>query len=177
MSIGPETPPIANPHPDSCSLLDTQWSRGVVRSNRQLHCGAWRPSVEERLSQHAMPFGWKGYLRIYRWRCLIRRRFTTTTSTASNLRRTPSSTPELHKKTYQGATQAFVDFECRFFQLSKREQRLVRVDKVLLFVKSIGRRGRMAIKLKLEEDDNANGLIEDWYWSWRHYKLDFEHYN
>ena len=36
------------------------------------------------------------------------------------------------------------------------------VNKVLLFVKSIDRRERMAIGLKLEEDDGANGLIEDW---------------
>ena len=36
------------------------------------------------------------------------------------------------------------------------------VDKVLMFVKSIDRRERMAIGLKLEEDDGANGLIEDW---------------
>ena len=65
-------------------------------------------------------------------------------------------------KTYQGATQAFVDFEHRFSQLSEREQRLVGVYKVLLFVKSIDRRERMSIGLKLEEDDGANGLIEDW---------------
>ena len=36
------------------------------------------------------------------------------------------------------------------------------VDKVLLFVKSIDRRERMSIGHKLEEDDCANGLIEDW---------------
>ena len=65
-------------------------------------------------------------------------------------------------KTHQGATQAFVDFERRFSQLLDREQRLVAVDKVLLFVKSIDRRERMAIGLKLEEDDGTNGLIEDW---------------
>ena len=65
-------------------------------------------------------------------------------------------------KTHQGAMQAFLDFESRFSQLSEREQRLVGVDKVLMFVKSIDRRERMAIGLKLEEDDGANGLIEDW---------------
>ena len=65
-------------------------------------------------------------------------------------------------KTHQGATQAFVDFEHHFSQLSEREQRLVGVDKVLMFVKSIDRMERMAIGLKLEEDDGANGLIEDW---------------
>ena len=65
-------------------------------------------------------------------------------------------------KTDQGATQAFLDFECQFYQLSEWEQRLVGVDKVLLFVKSIDQRERMSIVLKLEEDDGANGLIEDW---------------
>ena len=35
------------------------------------------------------------------------------------------------------------------------------VDKVLLFVKSIDRMERIAIRLKLEED-SANGLTEDW---------------
>ena len=65
-------------------------------------------------------------------------------------------------KTHQGATQAFLDFERRFSKLSEREQRLVGVDKVMLFVKLIDRRERMAIGLKLEEDDGANGLIEDW---------------
>ena len=63
-------------------------------------------------------------------------------------------------KTHQGTTQSFLDFERCFSQLSKREQRLARVNKVL-FVKSIDRRERMAIRLKLEEDDGANGLIED----------------
>ena len=52
--------------------------------------------------------------------------------------------------------------ESRFSQLSEREQRLVGVDKVLMFMKSVDRRERMAISLKLEEDDDANGLIEDW---------------
>ena len=65
-------------------------------------------------------------------------------------------------KTHQGAMQAFLDFESRFSQLSEQEQRLVGVDKVLMFVKSVDRRERMAIGLKFEEDDGANGLIEDW---------------
>ena len=65
-------------------------------------------------------------------------------------------------KTHQGATQAFLDFDRHFSKLSEREQRLVGVDKFLLFVKSIDRRERMDIGLKLEDDDSANGLIEDW---------------
>ena len=62
-------------------------------------------------------------------------------------------------KNHQGATQAFLDFEHRFSQLSEREQRLVGVDKVLMFVKSVDRRETMAIGLKLEDDDGANGLM------------------
>ena len=65
-------------------------------------------------------------------------------------------------KTHQGTMQAFLDFESHFSQISEREQRFVGVDKVLMFVKSIDRRERMAIGLKFEEDDSANGLIEDW---------------
>ena len=41
------------------------------------------------------------------------------------------------EKTYRSATQVFLEFEHRFAQLSKREQRLVGEDKVLMFVKSI----------------------------------------
>ena len=50
----------------------------------------------------------------------------------------------------------------RFSQFSEWEQRLVGVNKVLIFMKSIDRIERMAYGLKLEEDDDANGLIEDW---------------
>ena len=57
---------------------------------------------------------------------------------------------------------AFLEFERRLARLLEREQTLVRVDKVLLFVKSIDRRERMAIGLELEDDDGANGLIEAW---------------
>ena len=67
-------------------------------------------------------------------------------------------------KTHQSATQSFPDFDSSFSQLSEQEQRLVGVDKFLLFVKSIYRRERVAIilkLLKLEEDDGANGLTED----------------
>ena len=66
------------------------------------------------------------------------------------------------EKTYRSATQVFLEFEHHFAQLSKREQRLVGMDKVLLFVKSIDRRKRMTIGVKLEEDGGANGLTEDW---------------
>ena len=41
-------------------------------------------------------------------------------------------------------------------------QRLVGVDKVLLFVRSIDRAEREVIGIELEEDDGANGLTEDW---------------
>ena len=40
-------------------------------------------------------------------------------------------------KTHRSAMDAFVEFECRFAQLSERDRRLVGVNKVLLFVKSI----------------------------------------
>ena len=36
------------------------------------------------------------------------------------------------------------------------------VDKVLMFVRSIDRKERMTIGIKLEDKDGANGLIEDW---------------
>ena len=35
-------------------------------------------------------------------------------------------------------------------------------DKVLMFVTSIDRKERMEIRIKLEDDDGANGLTEDW---------------
>ena len=65
-------------------------------------------------------------------------------------------------KTHQSAMHAFVEFECRFAQLSERDQRLVGVEKVLMFVKSIDRKERKAIGIRLEDDDGANGLTEDW---------------
>ena len=34
--------------------------------------------------------------------------------------------------------------------------------KVQLFFKSVNRKGRMTILFKLEDDDGANGLTEDW---------------
>ena len=65
-------------------------------------------------------------------------------------------------KTHQSAMYAFVEFECHFAKLSKRDQRLVGVDKVLMFVKSIDLKERKAIGIQLEDNDGANGLTEDW---------------
>ena len=39
------------------------------------------------------------------------------------------------EKTHQSATQAFLEFKHRFARLSEREQRLVGMDKVLMFVR------------------------------------------
>ena len=36
------------------------------------------------------------------------------------------------------------------------------VDKVLLFLKSVNEKGRMAILSELKDDEGANGLTEDW---------------
>ena len=66
------------------------------------------------------------------------------------------------KKTHQTAMDAFVEFESRFAQLTERDQRLVGVDKALLFIKSIDRRERNSIGIQLEDDDGANGLTENW---------------
>ena len=66
------------------------------------------------------------------------------------------------EKTHRSATQSFLEFEHRFAQLSKREQRSVGEDKVLMFVRSINRKERMDIGIELEDDDGANGLTEDW---------------
>ena len=38
---------------------------------------------------------------------------------------------------------------------------MVGVDKVLMFVRSIDQKERMAIGIKLEDKEGANGLIED----------------
>ena len=65
-------------------------------------------------------------------------------------------------KIHQSASQAFLEFEHHFSQLLPREQWLVGVDKVLMFVRSIDRKERMAIGIKLEDKDGANGLTEDW---------------
>ena len=51
-------------------------------------------------------------------------------------------------KIHQSTTQAFLEFERCFAQLSEREQRLVRVDNVLMFVRSIDQKERMAIRKK-----------------------------
>ena len=58
--------------------------------------------------------------------------------------------------------QAFLEFDHRFARLSEWEQRLVGEDKVLMLVRSIDRKERMDIGIKLEDKDDANGLIEDW---------------
>ena len=65
-------------------------------------------------------------------------------------------------KTHQSAMHAFVEFECHFAKLSKRDQRLVGVDKVLMFVKSIDLKERKDIRIRLENDDGGNGLTKDW---------------
>ena len=57
---------------------------------------------------------------------------------------------------------AFVEFECRFAQLSERDQGLVGPNKVLMFVKSVDRKERKAIGIHLENDDGENGLTDDW---------------
>ena len=57
---------------------------------------------------------------------------------------------------------AFKEFERRFTRLPEWEQRLVGKDKVLLFVRSIDQAEREAIGIELEDDDGANGLIDDW---------------
>ena len=54
-----------------------------------------------------------------------------------------------------------MEFERRFAQLPELEQRLVRVDNVLLFVKSIDLKERMANGIELEVDDRANVLTKD----------------
>ena len=66
------------------------------------------------------------------------------------------------KKTHQTAMDAFVQFQSYFAQLMERDQRLLGVDKALLFVKSINRRERNAIGIELEDDDGTNGLTENW---------------
>ena len=65
-------------------------------------------------------------------------------------------------KIHQSVTQAFLEFERRFSQLSEREQRLVGVDQVLMFVRLIDRKERKAMGIKIENNDGANGLIGDW---------------
>ena len=64
-------------------------------------------------------------------------------------------------KTHRGAMNAFLQFEQRFARLPEREQRLVGAEKFLLFVRSIDRAEREIIIIELEEDDGANGLMED----------------
>ena len=65
-------------------------------------------------------------------------------------------------KIHQSTTQAFLEFERCFAQLSEREQRSVRMDKVLMFLRSIDQKERMAIGIKVKNNDGANGLTEDW---------------
>ena len=62
----------------------------------------------------------------------------------------------------RSAMDAFQEFDLRFSQLSDRDQESVGADKVLLFLKSINEKGRIAILPELEDDEGAYGLIEDW---------------
>ena len=65
-------------------------------------------------------------------------------------------------KTHQSAMHAFIEFECRFAQLSERGQGLVGANKVLMFVKSIDRKQRKAIGVQLEDDDGVNDITKNW---------------
>ena len=65
-------------------------------------------------------------------------------------------------KNHLGATKVFLEFERRFARLLEREQRLVGANKVLLFVRSIGRPEPEAIGIELKEDDRMTGVTEDW---------------
>ena len=65
-------------------------------------------------------------------------------------------------KTHRGANKAFLEFRRRFVRVLKREQRLVGMDKFLLFVRSIDHAKQEVIGIELEEEDGANGLTEDW---------------
>ena len=65
-------------------------------------------------------------------------------------------------KTHRGATKAFQEFERRFTRVPKREQRLVGMDNVLLFIRLIDRVEREAIGIELEDNNRANGLTEHW---------------
>mgnify|MGYP000022839779 CR=1 FL=1 len=60
------------------------------------------------------------------------------------------------------AMKEFREFEHHFSQLSNRDRRSVGADKVLLFLKSVNEKGRMAILSELKDDEGANGLTEDW---------------
>ena len=65
-------------------------------------------------------------------------------------------------KDTKGPTKAFLEFGWLLARLPERDQRLVGVDKVLLFVRSINQAEREAIEIELEEVYGANGLTEDW---------------
>ena len=65
-------------------------------------------------------------------------------------------------KAHRSAMKAFQEFEHCFAQLSKRDQRSVGVDKVLLFFKSVHREERMDILLELKDDYGASNLTDDW---------------
>ena len=54
------------------------------------------------------------------------------------------------------------EFEHRLPQLSNQDRRSVGVDKVILFLKSVNEKGRMAILSELEDDEGEYGLTEDW---------------
>ena len=53
-------------------------------------------------------------------------------------------------------------FEHPFAHLSERDRRSVGADKVLLFLRSVNKKGRMTILFELEDDNRVNGLTEDW---------------
>jgi hypothetical protein len=65
-------------------------------------------------------------------------------------------------KAPRSATEAFREFDHPFSQLSDRDQQLVGANKVLLFLKSVNKKGRMAILPDLEDDEGAYGLTEEW---------------
>ena len=58
-------------------------------------------------------------------------------------------------KAPRSAMEAFREFDHRFSQLSDRDQESVGADKVLLFLKSVNEKGRMAILPDLEDDEGA----------------------
>ena len=65
-------------------------------------------------------------------------------------------------KATRSAMKAFRKFEHRFAQLSDRDRRSLGTAKVLLFLKSVNKKGRMAILPDLEDNEGAYGLTKDW---------------
>ena len=56
----------------------------------------------------------------------------------------------------------FLEFEFHFAQLLEQDQRLVGMNKVLLFLKYVDQEERMKFDIQLEDNDVANHLIKDW---------------